>query len=161
MITCGFGAAVLNIVPEIEKISCCLIVPLAAVLSLILDHKANNNYSKKEIKKAFSVGAITGIFAAFFWTLFRVLIAFATKNSEINESLPALKKLFSSFPDAALNNSSLNSLSNMAHEINQYGFSSLYAIYTFIGSSIVYTVFGIIGSLIGMRILNNRIGSNL
>ncbi|MGQ9644733.1 MAG: hypothetical protein ACUVT3_12820, partial [Ignavibacterium sp.] len=64
----GFAASVLSIVPGIKSFSCCLIVPGAAILALILDQKVNKSSERIRINKAIMFGLMTGLFATFFIT---------------------------------------------------------------------------------------------
>ncbi|MCK7524986.1 MAG: hypothetical protein MZV64_48975 [Ignavibacteriales bacterium] len=50
-LVCGFGAAVLSTVPGIKNFSCCLIVPAAAAISILLDKKINNSNEKVLFRK--------------------------------------------------------------------------------------------------------------
>ena len=56
----GFVAGVLMVVPVIKSLGCCLLLPVAAVFSLVLEQKANNDYTKLDIKKGVIFGLITG-----------------------------------------------------------------------------------------------------
>ena len=52
-LVCGFGAAVLNTIPGVKSIGCCLVVPVAAWFSLILDEKINKVQPPIPIQNAF------------------------------------------------------------------------------------------------------------
>ena len=41
-IVAGFGAGVLHVVPLTKALTCCLVVPLAAVAAIMLEQKSNN-----------------------------------------------------------------------------------------------------------------------
>ncbi len=51
-LVCGFGAAVLSTVPGIKNFSCCLLVPGAAAISILLDKKINQSNEKVLLGKA-------------------------------------------------------------------------------------------------------------
>lgn len=48
----GFGAGVLSVVPVLKSFACCLIVPAAAYLSIVLYQRANNLDERIETSKA-------------------------------------------------------------------------------------------------------------
>ena len=89
----GFAASVLSIVPGIKSFSCCLIVPGAAILALILDQKVNKSSERIRINKAIMFGLMTGLFATFFITALDVLITFITKTNDFVEALPQSETL--------------------------------------------------------------------
>lgn len=161
MLICGFGAGVLSIVPVIKSLSCCLVIPFAAGLSLFLDQKASNNYNKIAPGKAAFSGAFTGIFAAVFSTAFTILMVFLTRTSDINESLGEFRKYLSSIPTPGIANEVINIMTKMADEISTNGFSVLFTFSIFTSSLFIDIIFGIIGGLVGMQIINNRRESNL
>lgn len=157
MIVCGFVAGVLNIVPIVKGLSCCLIIPAAAFFSLLLDAKANNNREIIKASKAVAFGLLTGIFAALFGTLLDVLIIFITRNSDLVAGLPELQKLISEYPKSSVMTELTNLLYRIADEISKYGFSAIYTFMMLFGNLIVNSIFGMVGGIIGMQILNNRL----
>ncbi|WP_337865828.1 DUF4199 family protein [Ignavibacterium sp.] len=152
----GFAAAVLSIVPGIKSFSCCLIVPGAVILALILDQKVNKNFERIQIGKAVMFGFMTGIFATIFITAFDLLITFITKTNDFVEALPQSEALIKEFKFGPMAEQSLKLMKQMAKEIQRTGFSGLYLFILLISNFITNTIFGIIGGLVGMGLLNKR-----
>lgn len=161
MLICGFGAGVISIIPYVKSLSCCLVIPLAAVLALILDQKAKNDYSKIPAGKAITSGICTGIFAAIFNTIFTILMVFITRSSDLNEALGEFREYMSSLPDSGIADEVVNVITRMANEISTQGFSALFTFSIFTTTLIVNIIFGMIGGIVGMQLLNNRKESNL
>lgn len=156
---CGFAAGVLNIVPLIKTLSCCLIVPVAAFFALVLHQKANKSETDIKASLAVWLGLSTGIFAAIFGTAFDMMIVFITREVSIAGSLPELENMLQSIYPASLAREVMDIMYRVVDEVTKYGFSMLYTLSVFMSSLIVNSIFGIIGSLIGMQILNRRKGS--
>jgi hypothetical protein len=155
-LVCGFAAGVLNIVPLVRSLSCCLIVPVAAFFALVLHQKANKSDSDIKASLAVLLGLSTGIIAAFFGTAFDVLIVFLTREISIAGSLPELENMLQSVYPADLAREVMDIMYRVVDEVNKYGFSMLYTFSVFMSSLIINSIFGIIGGLIGMQIINRR-----
>lgn len=152
----GFAASVLSIVPGIKSFSCCLIVPGAAILALILDQKVNKSFEKIQINKAVMFGLMTGLFATFFITALDVLITFITKTNDFVEALPQSETLIGELKLGPMAEESLKMMKQMGKEIQRTGFSALYLFILFMSNFFTNTIFGIIGGLVGMGLLNKR-----
>lgn len=155
-LVCGFGAGVLNIVPIVKSFSCCVIIPFAAVLALYLDLRASNNPEKIRPGKAVITGLLTGIFAALFGTALDVLIIFITRTNELAETLPELEKMLSGVSGGPILNEVMDLMYKISDDITKYGFSFIYTFSLLISSLIMNSIFGMLGALIGMQIINNR-----
>jgi len=153
---CGFAAGVLNIVPVVKSFSCCVVIPAAAIFSLILFQKAGNNFSHIKASEAALFGLLTGIFSALFGSLFDILIIFVTHTSDISTSLSEVEKMIGDLPASPIWKEVMDLMYKIADDINKYGFSFVYFIAIFSSSLIVNSLFGIAGGLIGMQILNNK-----
>lgn len=154
-LVCGFGAGVLQIVPLAKSLGCCLIIPLAAFFSLVLDRKANPALEKISSKKALMFGLITGLYAALFGSAFDLLITLVTKNNDLVSSFTQLQQMINSFPlSNDLKNEVVNLFQKVRNDIIQYGFSPIYAFSIIINNVLVNSVFGIAGGLIGAQIIN-------
>jgi hypothetical protein len=155
-LVCGFGAAVLTTVPGIKDFGCCLVVPLAAVMSLYLDHRINKTELPIRGKKALIFGLLTGLFAAVFATFFDVLITYITHSNDFVNSLPQTEGMIQSSPLGPLLQQSLALLKQMAAQIKTNGFSILYTIAMLFSNMFIDSIFGILGGLLGMTFLNKR-----
>lgn len=156
MIVCGFGAGVLTIEPLVVGFTVFLIIPFAVIAAMLLDQKANNNSNKITPGKAIFTGIFTGIFAAIFGTFFNTVLIFVTRTSDVNKSIAEVKKYLSSFPTTEIADEVIRTMSSMAYEINQYGFSFLYTFSMFTSSLVINSLFGLLGGLIGMQFINRK-----
>ncbi|MBU1100071.1 MAG: hypothetical protein KKA84_06670 [Bacteroidetes bacterium] len=163
-LVCGFGAGVIQIVPVAKSFTCCLIVPAAAVLAIILDRKANNLSLTEKIpmQKGLMIGLVAGLFAAFFGSTFELLITFITKSNDIIFSLPELQKMIGELPLSPEFTKEISDLFYlMADEIKESGFSVIYTVSVLFNNFITSTIFGLLGGLIGTQILNSRISRDV
>ncbi|MBI9072238.1 MAG: hypothetical protein JEY94_11610 [Melioribacteraceae bacterium] len=152
----GFGAGVLKIVPIIKGLSCCLVIPAAAFFALLLDQKANNNYAKIRVSKAILFGLLTGLFAAVFGTSLDLIITYITKSNEVVTNLPQIQEMLGGMPANSIVKEVIDIYAQIAKDITATGFSGLYAVFIFGGSLLTDPIFGMVGGLIGMQILNSK-----
>ena len=155
-LVCGFAAGVLNIVPVVKNFSCCLIIPTAAIFSLVLFQRANKNFTILRAGTCTLLGLFTGIFAAIFGTIFEIIIILITKTSDLTTSLPELEKLVKSLPANPIWDEVMNLMYKVSDQITHTGFSLIYSISILFSSLIIDSIFGMIGGIIGMQIINNR-----
>ena len=155
-LVCGFGAAVLTTVPGVKSFGCCLIVPLAAILSLILDHKINKTALPFKFKNAMLLGLLTGIFAAFFATFFDVLMTYIIHTNEFVQTLPQTEELVRQYKLGVLFNQTMEMLKQMSKDIQQSGFSLFYTAGIFFSNFIINSIFGTLGGLLGLSFINKR-----
>lgn len=152
----GFGAAVLSTVPGIKNVNCCLIVPVAAFLSLYLYNKSTGNDSPIKLNKAISYGLITGLTAAFFSSLFDILITFITHSNDLVLGLEQTEDMMHELNIGALMDASIEIMRTMVKEIEEKGFSALYIVMITISNFFIFSIFGMLGGLLGMAVLNKR-----
>ena len=154
---CGFGAGVLQIVPVAKSFSCCLIIPAASYLALVLDRKASGKNELITMKKAALIGLLTGLYAAIFGSALEIFITLITKNNDLIVAYPELQKMISNFPLAeSLIVQTQDILATIVEDIQTRGFSILYSMAIVLNNFIVNIIFGIIGGLIGAQIINSR-----
>ena len=155
-IVAGFGAAVLSTIPLIKSMSCCLVVPGAAIFSLYLYNSSMGGNSPIQLNKALSYGLITGLVAALFITTFDLLITYLTKSNDLVAGLPQTEELMSNFNFGALMDESIKLIKQMALDIERTGFSALYAVMITLSNFFLLSIFGMLGGLLGMAVLNKR-----
>lgn len=156
-VVCGFAAGVLQVVPLIKSFSCCLILPVAAFLSLILDQRAVKSTVKIPMTKALVFGLFTGLTAAFFGTIFEIMITFITRQNDVILAFPELQRMVEGFPlSQEIKNEVLAIFQTVRKELMEYGFSWLYTISILVNNFIVNSVFGMVGGLIGAQIINSK-----
>ena len=155
-IVTGFGAAVLSTIPGIKNLNCCLIIPAAAFLSIYLYNKSTGNDSPIKLNKALSYGLITGLIAALFSSLFDILITFITHSNDLVVSLEQTEDMMRELNLGSLMDASMEIMSTMVKEIETTGFSALYTVMIIISNFFIFSIFGMLGGLLGMAVLNKR-----
>lgn len=146
---CGFVAGVLEVVPFIKNTTCCLVIPIAAIFSVLLYAKSNNILPPLKLSQCIVVGIVTGLFAGFFSTTFDQIITLITKNNNIISSLPEVEKLFAELPPSTPNvKETIELFRQISKEIQLYGFSFVYLILTVLSNFFINLLFAIIGSII-------------
>jgi len=154
----GFGAGVLQVVPVAKSFACCIIIPMAAYFALMLDQKANKTVNQiMPVSRAAVIGLLVGIYSAIFGSFFDVFITFITKNNDIIAVFPEFQRMLDGFPiTQALKDEVLNLYSTVIDQIKASGFSLLYALSIFFNNMIINSIFGLIGGVIGVQIINSR-----
>jgi hypothetical protein len=156
-VVCGFGAAVFSILPGVDKaFGCCLFLPAATGISLILYKKINAPVEKISGDNAFLFGLFTGIFAALFSTFFDTLITFFLHSNQFVEGIPQTKVLLKNLNLGDSVKEALNILEGMASDIKIKGFSLFYTIVLLIGNLFAFSIFGVIGGFLSMYLINKR-----
>lgn len=153
----GFAAGVLSVVPVIKTMGCCLLIPVAAYIALLLDQKANSDYNNLEIKKGVVFGLITGLTAALFGTAFDFLITLITYKNDLVIAFPQLVENINEFPiDESTKQEVISLLGEVVESITNTGFSLIYTLSMLANNLLSNSVFGILGGIIGVQILNSR-----
>ncbi len=155
-LVCGFGAAVLSTIPGIKSLGCCLVIPIAAWLSLILNEKINKIRPPVSLQNAFFFGLATGLFAAIFSTGFEILITSIMHTNDFVQSLPQTESLIRGWNLGELWTQTSALLHKMSLDIQTSGFSLLYTFVILISNIFIDSLFGMIGGLIGMSVQNKR-----
>jgi uncharacterized membrane protein len=155
-LVCGFGAAVLTTVPGVKNFACCLIVPVATVIAINLDHKFNHSEFPIKAGRAIFFGVMTGVFAAIFSTFFDVLITFIAHSNDFVDALPQTEALISQYKLNMLLDQTIGIFKQMSTDISRYGFSAFYTFAMLISNLCVNMIFGIFGGLVGMSFFNKR-----
>lgn len=156
-LVCGFGAGVLQVVPFVKSFSCCMIMPLAAFLALILEQRSTNSFGQISTKKALFLGFMTGLFAAAFGTVFELLITFITKQNDIMTTFPELQRMIDTFPVTEdIKKEVLGLFQGIRNDILNTGFSWFYTLSVIVNNFFVNAVFGTAGGLVGSKIINSR-----
>jgi hypothetical protein len=155
-LVCGFGAAVLTTIPGIQSIGCCLLAPIASVVTIYLYKKSQTGLIKIQTGTGILLGLLTGIFAALFASGFEIIITYITRTSDLVTSLPEAERVVKDMNLGPAAEESMEVLKQMVSEIRSKGFSFLYAFLITTTNLITYSIFGMLGSLIGTAIINKR-----
>ena len=155
-LVCGFGAAVLTTIPGTESVACCLLVPVAAGFSVGLYKKSHADVSKIQTGTGVLLGLLTGVFAALFASGFELILTFITKTNDLIVAMPQTEKVIRDMNLEQAAEESLKALRQMTNEIQSKGFSLLYSVLITLANLITYTIFGMLGGVLGTTIINRR-----
>lgn len=155
-LVCGFGAAVLSTVPGIKNFSCCLIVPAAAAISILLDKKINSSNEKVLVGKSLGFGFLTGLFATLFITTFEMLLTYFTKSNDFIQSLPQTEIVMRQWDLGPMVDESLKLIKSVSKDIQKNGFSIIYLLMILSSNFIINSIFGMIGGALGMSLVNRK-----
>jgi hypothetical protein len=156
-IVCGFGVAVLSVIPSTKAVVCCMILPAAAGFSIYLDQKIHKDFSEISLNKALMNGLITGLAAALFVTSIDLLSTYIAKSNDLTESIPQIEQLFESRELGPAGEEAIAYVTSIADEIKTKGFSFVYAFILLFSNLMIYTAFGLLGGTLGRIILNRNI----
>lgn len=156
-LVCGFGAAVLSTVPGIKNFSCCLIVPAAAAISILLDRKINHYNDKALLGKSIGFGFLTGLFATIFITIFEMLVTYFTKSNDLIQSLPQTEIMMRQWNLGPMIEESLKLIKSVSKDIQKNGFSTIYLLMILLSNFMVNSIFGMIGGALGMSLANRKL----
>lgn len=155
-LVCGFGAAVLTTIPGVQTIACCLLVPIASVISIFLYKKSQQDLLKIQTGTGIFLGLLTAVFAALFASGFEIIITYITRTSDLVTSMPQAEKVVKDMNLGPAAEESMKVLKQMISEIQSKGFSFLYAFLITTTNLITYSIFGMLGGLIGTAVINKR-----
>jgi hypothetical protein len=157
----GFGAGVLQIVPVAKNFACCLIIPAATYIAVLLDRKAKRDEQKISVKKGLMIGLVTGLYAALFGSLFELIITFITHNNDFIFAMSEFQKVIKDLPfDDKIKSDIFSMLSKAASDIQTKGFSVLYTFSIITNNFIINPLFGLLGGLISVQIINSNISKD-
>jgi hypothetical protein len=152
----AFAAAVLTTIPGLKSFACCLLVPSASVLALYLDQKFNSSEKQITSNKAMLTGLITGVLIAFFSSSLEIFITFILKSNELTQTLPELEILLSQMELGSISDEIVTMLRDISSEITKSGFSIQFTFFLITSNIITDAIFGFLGGLLGMAILNKQ-----
>ena len=155
-LVCGFGAAVLTTIPGIQTIACCLLIPIASVISIFLYKKSQPGLLKIRTGTGIFLGILTAVFAALFASGFEIIITYITRTSDLVTSMPQAEQVVKDMNLGPAAEESIEVLKQMVREIQSKGFSFLYTFLITTTNLITYSIFGMLGGLIGTAVINKR-----
>jgi len=158
VIVSGFGAGVIAIVPFLNSMACCLVIPAAAYLSLFLDVKLNHTPPFMiSAGKGALFGLLTGLIAALFATGFDIFVTLITRSNELMQAIGQLPNILSGLPlDVKIKEEIMTVFESLRKDIMDDGFSALYTVLIFMNNLISFTIFGLVGGLIGSQIIKSQ-----
>ncbi|MBA4319524.1 MAG: hypothetical protein C0412_14070, partial [Flavobacterium sp.] len=154
---CGFSVGIIQNVPIVGNFTCCVILPIAAFYSLVLDRKANNYSGSIKYSKGLLFGFLTGAIAAFFGSFLDVMLTYFFKNNNFTLMVNDFIRTIDEFPlDIQLKKQMSDILLQAKEDITRNGFSAFYTISFTIDQLFINSIFGCIGGLVGTKILNSK-----
>ncbi|MCU0406549.1 MAG: hypothetical protein MUE64_06175 [Ignavibacteriaceae bacterium] len=99
---------------------------------------------------------MTAVFAALFASGFEIIITYITRTSDLVTSMPQAEKVVKDMNLGPAAEESMEILKQMVSEIQSKGFSFLYAFLISTTNLITYSIFGMLGGLIGTAVINKR-----
>ena len=155
-LVCGFAAAVLSVIPGVASFSCCLVVPVASGFAVALYKKSNAEMNKIQTRTGVMLGFLTGIFAAVLAGVFEIILTLITKSNDLVAALPQTEEMIKNMNLGPAADEALGLLRQMVNEIQSTGFSFIYSVIIVVTNLITYTIFGMLGGVVGTVIINKR-----
>ena len=155
-LVCGFAAAVLSVIPGVASFSCCLVVPVASGFAVALYKKSNAEMNKIQTGTGVMLGFLTGIFAAVLAGVFEIILTLITKSNDLVAALPQTEEMIKNMNLGPAADEALGLLRQMVNEIQSTGFSFIYSVIIVVTNLITYTIFGMLGGVVGTVIINRR-----
>lgn len=152
----GFAAGAINFIPGMRTFGCCIIVPSATIFALYIHQKINGFETKIDVKNAIFFGLITGIFSAVFSTFFDTISTYLTNTNQFVENIHQIELAIAQFNLSEFSKEIVEILTLIENEIKTTGFSLIYTFINFINNLFMDIIFGIIGGLIGMSLINKK-----
>jgi len=152
----GFGAAVLTIIPGFSSFACCFIVPIASVVSVTLYKKSNPDILKIQTGSGVVLGLLTGLFATFFASGFEIIITYVTKSNDLILAMPQTENILKDMNLGPAVEDSIKLMKQMITDIQTKGFSFLYTILITLSNALTFSIFGMLGGVLGTAIINRR-----
>ena len=155
-LVCGFGASVITIIPGFSSFACCLVIPIAAGISIGLFKKTNPDIIKIQTGTAVLLGLMTGLFAAVFASSFEIILTYFTKSNELVLAMPQTEDMIRQMNLGTAAEDSIKLMKQMIFHIQTKGFSILYSILITLSNLLTFSIFGMLGGVLGAAIINRR-----
>ena len=106
-------------------------------------------------KDAVIIGILSGILSAVIISGFNILILLYSKNNPFIEMKSLVESFSNSFPEIT------KEFDKLSAEYDRYGYSPTLSIFMFLMHIVIYPLFGSIGALITVSVVNKRKHSNI
>jgi hypothetical protein len=150
-LVCGFGVAVISIVPVMQAMNCCMFVPLAGGLGVYLVFRQSrfDEGFTLNTSEALIMGLLIGLVSGVFSAIFQSILIAVSKTNPIDDAIFIIKEYVQITDIPAI-------ILNMAKEIDENRFSLLLTISIFFTNFIINSIFAAIGGLIGLSMIKRR-----
>ena len=150
----GFAAGVLLSVPGVKNFVFFITIPLAVYFALLLNIKLNDGSLPVRKRTAVIFGILTGLWAAFFSSLFDTLLTYVSHNNDFVEAFPEMQRRVQELNMGKITDEVLGMFKRMHADIKLKGFSPLYTFVLLISNFFMDVIFGILGGLISRIFIN-------
>lgn len=150
----GFAAGVLLSVPGVKNFVFFITIPAAVYFALLLNIKLNDGSLPVKTRTAILFGVLTGLWAAFFSSMFDTLLTYVSRNNDFVEAFPEMQKRVQELNLGKISEEVIGMFKKMYSDIKYKGFSPLYTFVLLISNFFMDVLFGILGGLISRIYLN-------
>ncbi len=156
-IVAGMIIGIVEVIPLIKSLTCCILVPFAVYYALTLEVKGNKKSEPFTLGEGVRIGILTGIFGAFTAVLLDSFLTFVLKTNDFVVAFPQMEAFIQSFgmPEDA-KQEVLAMLRSIVEEIKTTGISLIYSFSMLTSNLIFNMILGIIGGLISVRFANKK-----
>ncbi len=156
-IVAGLVIGIVEIIPFIKSLTCCILVPFAVYYAMTLEVKGNKKSEPFSLGEGIRLGILTGIFGAFFAVFFDSFLTFVLRSNDFVAAFPQMEAFIENFsvPEET-KREILSMLQAIAEDIKTTGFSAVYTLSMLVSNLIFNIILGIIGGLIGIKFANKK-----
>lgn len=150
----AFVMIFISVMPVISLINlfCCAGIVIGGLTGVFyLDNKSKFVNYLISFKDAGIVGALSGVVSAIVVSIITLIITIITKENPIDTGIKTFEEFGLQLP-----NEVLNQLQGFSEEYTRYGFSPRIALINFLGNLIIYPLFGFLGGILAMSIINKK-----
>lgn len=157
-----FGAGVmtlLSVFPVLSLINlfCCAGIILGGFVGVYTYWKQLQNTGQLLTSKdGGMIGILCGILSAVFVTGIGLLVSLFSESNPMLEIMKTFDELGYQLPPEAS-----HYIDRFNNEFNEHGFSPTITIFSFISNLILYPLFGTLGAILGVNILNKKTGPRI
>lgn len=144
----------ISVMPVISLLNlfCCAGIVIGGLTGVFyLDNKAKSVNYFISFKDAGIVGALSGILSAVIISIITLAITIISRENPIDVGIKTFEEFGLQLP-----NEVLNQLQKFSEEYNKYGFSPAIALINLLGNLIIYPLFGFLGGILAMSIINKK-----
>ena len=156
-IVAGVVIGIVEVIPFIKSLSCCILVPAAVYYAMVLEIKGNKKILPFTLGEALRLGVLTGIFGAIFSVFFDSFLTFVLRTNDFVTVFPQMQQFIQEMglPEES-KKEILSLLQGMAENIRTTGISVLYSLSMFISNLFFDILLGLIGGALVRKLINKK-----
>ncbi len=153
----GLVIGIVEIIPVIKSLSCCILVPIAVYYAMTLEIKGNKKNTPFTVGEGIRLGILTGIFGAFFSVGLDSFLTFVLRTNDFVLAFPQMEAFLQTLgiPEES-KKEVLKILQRIVDDIRTTGISLVYTFSMLVSNFIFNLILGIIGGLIGIKLINKK-----